>query len=434
MICPSCQESVLRKERTNSVCGKCGRAFALDPKVHGRGMHDLRIRRIAERATDSGRRKVTVAQLGYLARTDHRTWPGSPERGRKGWIGCGTGFFLALGLVPLGIAVKDVPAGGLVWLAGLGLVVLGYRIARGQPYRPAVGAGASIAPTPAAFGSMMRHRWIQVYGKLPPGIVDEQTYAASRKGITGMTELLCPDLATRVFLAANGVPGRWNFRLVAGLDGVSGRVPVVVLHDAGVSGVRLVAEVRERWPGQVVVDAGMPVRAVRGNRRAVVLHGAVDEWFSHLASERLSRLDGGVDERLSHSTTGAAGVEQWLSHSATGEGERLSHSSTVKAERLSHSAPEAAGRASTERLSHSPPEVAERLSHSATPAPIPTPTPDWLSHLTTEEVQWLSQGWYSPLAAVPPALLESVVVRAVRQATLFPLGFMSWPTSEKDGN
>ncbi|WP_075737270.1 hypothetical protein [Streptomyces acidiscabies] len=155
----------MRKERTNSVCGKCGRAFALDPKVHGRGMHDLRIRRIAERATDSGRRKVTIAQLGYLARTDHRTWPGSPERGRKGWIGCGTGFFLALGLVPLGIAVKDVPAGGLVWLAGLGLVVLGYRIARGQPYRPAVGAGASIAPTPAAFGSMMRHRWVQVYGK-----------------------------------------------------------------------------------------------------------------------------------------------------------------------------------------------------------------------------------------------------------------------------
>ncbi len=182
--------------------------------------------------------------------------------------------------------------------------------------------------------------------------MDEQTYAARRKGITGMTELLCPDLATRVFLAANGVPGRWNFRLVAGLDGVSGRVPVVVLHDAGASGVWLVAEVRERWPGQVVVDAGMPVRAVRGNRRAVVLHGAVDEWFSHLA----------------------------------------------------------------------------------TPAPIPTPTPDWLSHLTTEEVQWLSQGWYSPLAAVPPALLESAVVRAVRQATLLPLGFMSWPTSEKDGN
>ncbi|KND23349.1 hypothetical protein [Streptomyces acidiscabies] len=38
----------MRKERTNSVCGKCGRAFALDPKVH-----DLRIRRIAERATDT---------------------------------------------------------------------------------------------------------------------------------------------------------------------------------------------------------------------------------------------------------------------------------------------------------------------------------------------------------------------------------------------
>ncbi|WP_416967940.1 hypothetical protein [Streptomyces sp. 4F14] len=378
MICPNCRESLRRTERAGSICVKCTRPFALDPKVHGPGMHDLRIRRIAERATDSGRRKVTLTQLGYLARTAHRTWPGAPERGRKRWIGCSTGLLLAAGLVPLAVAVRDLPAGGLVWVVGLVLVVVGYRIARGQPYQPAQSAGAGITPTTAAFGPMMRYRWIQAYGALPAGIVDEERYAARRKAGPGAVQLLCTDLAVRVFLAANGVPGRWGFTLVADLDQVSGRVPVVVLHDAGARGLRLVAEVRERWPGQVVVDAGMPVRAVRGNRRAVVLHEAVDEWFSHLATERLG-----------HSSTAVA---DRLSHSATREGERPSHSAT------------------------SP------------------PTPDWLSHLTTEEVQWLSQGWYSPLAAAPPALLESAVVRAVRQAGLSPLGFMSWPASEKDGN
>ncbi|MET8978851.1 hypothetical protein ABZX85_24850 [Streptomyces sp. NPDC004539] len=427
MICPHCQASLLRKERTGNVCARCSHSFALDPKLHGRGMHDTRIRRIAERATGSGRRKVTVTQLGYLARTANRTWPGGPASGRRRWIGCSVGLLLSFGLVPLGVVASRLSAGGLVWWAGVGLVVLGYVVARGKPYRPAYPAGSLLAPSPAHFRSLMSGDWVRTYGGLPPGIVDDTTYRERLRRQSGRVELLCPDQAVRVFLTVNGMPGRLGFRLVAEAGALSGRVPVVVLHDAGAKGLRLVAEVRERWPGQMVVDAGVPVGAVVGNRRAVVLHGPVDEWFSQLADGLGAGADAGVGARdgAGAGVGAKAGVDERLSHSTTGplteQAERLSHSSigphAEEAQRLSHST-----------TAGPPAEVAERPDHSA------TALPDWLSHLTTEQVRWLGQGWYSPVAAAPPALVESAVERAVRRARLVPLGFMSWPTSEKDGN
>ena len=60
MICPRCAASLTRKQRSGRICAHCGKRFALDPAVHGKGMHDIRIRGIAERATDHGRLKITL--------------------------------------------------------------------------------------------------------------------------------------------------------------------------------------------------------------------------------------------------------------------------------------------------------------------------------------------------------------------------------------
>ncbi|MGI5441836.1 hypothetical protein ACQEV4_32110 [Streptomyces shenzhenensis] len=369
MICPSCQASLLRKERAGSVCSSCGRAFALDPKVHGRGMHDTRIRRIAEHATDGGRRQITVTQLWYLARNANRTWTAAPASGRPPWIGRTVGVVLVAGLVALGFLIGEGHFSGLLWWAGAAVAALVYMVAKGRPHRPARRAGGYLSPSLRDFRSMICVRWVQAYGSLPPGIVDDEKYqeaGGDTRGGAGAVrrtggqpraeavELLCPDRAVRVFLAANGFPRRLNLTLAARLDELSGTGPVMVLHDADVRGLHLVADTRASLPQRVVVDAGLPVRAVVGNSTAVKLH-------------------------------------------------------------------------------------------EEPPAGVLREQPPWLARIAQaapEEAAWLIEGWRSPVAAVPPALLASAVERAVQKARgdrerqpAAAVGFMSWPepAAPKDG-
>ncbi|MFE7978892.1 hypothetical protein [Streptomyces shenzhenensis] len=123
MSCPSCQASLLRKERAGSVCSSGGRAFALDPKVHGRGMHDTRIRRIAENATDGGRRQITVTRLRHPARNANRTWTAAPVSGRPPGIGRSMGVVLVAGPVALGFLIGEGhPSGLLRWAGAAGFM------------------------------------------------------------------------------------------------------------------------------------------------------------------------------------------------------------------------------------------------------------------------------------------------------------------------
>ncbi|MER6526419.1 hypothetical protein [Streptomyces sp. NPDC001508] len=281
MICPHCQASLLRKERVGGVCAGCGRAFALDPKVHGRGMHDTRIRRVAEKATDAGRRQVTVTQLWYLARNANRTWTAAPASGRPAWVGRSVAVVLVAGLVALAFLVEERSLFGLLWWASAAVAALVYRVVKGKPYRPARRAGAYLSPSLRDFRTMICVRWVKAYGSLPPAVVDDETYrepgAGRARRAAGQpepeaVELLCPDRAVRVFLSANGLPRRLNLTLAAGLDELSGTGPLAVLHDASLRGLQLVADARASRPPRAVVDAGLPVRAVLRNRAAVTLH------------------------------------------------------------------------------------------------------------------------------------------------------------------
>ncbi|MBQ1091919.1 hypothetical protein [Streptomyces sp. B93] len=235
-------------------------------------MNDTRIRRVVARATDGGRLQVTVTQLWYLARTGNPTWEASAASGRAPWVGRTVGAVLVAWLVVFAVLLRGVRHGSYLWWAVAGLAGLLYLVAKGRPRRAAHPAGGYVVPPLSSFRTMICQRWVQVYGGLPPGVVDEESYGDTRDGAGGASvALLCPDRAVRVFLAANGIPRRLDVALAAGPTELSGEKPVVVLHDASARGFELVAGLRADRRGPVV-DAGLPVRAVRGNRKAVRLH------------------------------------------------------------------------------------------------------------------------------------------------------------------
>ncbi|MFF7216315.1 hypothetical protein ACFZAU_38260 [Streptomyces sp. NPDC008238] len=363
MICPHCRASLLRKERPNRICGKCGRPYALDPKVHGRGMHDTRIRRVVEKATDGGRRNVTVTQLWYLARTGNPVREASPDNSIAPWTAHSFGAALLAGLVLLGFLVHSRPYTGIVLVLAAAVSIFLYGAALAARNLPGTPAQAFVLPSHRNFQSMICGDWVQAYGHLPPGIVDDGAGRAAPPHTgqprSGTLEVLCPDPAVRVFLVANDFPARLDLTLAAGLGELAGTGPVLVLHDAGLRGLQLVADARAQEPRRVVVDAGVPLRVVVGNTKAVRLH-------------------------------------------------------------------------------EDPPEDVQE------------DPPQWLRELAPaapDHADWLMEGWFSPLAAVPPAALESTLARAVREARgaagreqreAVAAGFLSWPQSPEaaaeDGN
>ncbi|MFE6060762.1 hypothetical protein [Streptomyces sp. NPDC056431] len=348
MICPHCAAQLAARERTGQTCSRCERRFALDPKLHGRGMHDLRIRRIAGRATDDGRLKVTLTQLWYLSRVSTHLWDARPARG----IRPGVRWLVAVPLSVLLLVVGNL-VHGVVGAIGVTAAVVVVVVASAMRYRPAGKAWWNITPSESAFRQAMTGPWRTVYKRLPPGVVDDDPRTpAPRESVDGRREavILCTDHAVAVFLRVNAIPARLRARLVKAepaaaheaLADVPAGLPVVVLHDASALGALLAPLLRLAHPGRVVVDAGLPVSAVRTRRGAV---------------------------------------------------HRVSTTSTVDAADLRS-----------------------------------------VAGLAEEDAAWLAGGRWSPLAAVPPPVLESVVTAAVERAlSARPAelrstdGFLTWP-------
>ena len=67
MQCPHCQATLLYKERSGRKCSKCKRAFVLEPKVSPLNLHDLRVRRLAEKLGGRGTYRFTPSQLFHFA-------------------------------------------------------------------------------------------------------------------------------------------------------------------------------------------------------------------------------------------------------------------------------------------------------------------------------------------------------------------------------
>ncbi|MFJ8014897.1 hypothetical protein [Streptomyces sp. NPDC096339] len=266
MICPHCAKNLLRKERPGNRCSHCGRRYALDPKTNPLGLHDLRVLRIAAGLTDEGRVRITPGQLWYaLSRKRIRE--------AKGAAGCAAGA-LAIGvLLTLGALIFQVAF--LLYVSGTLLASwLAILVAR------RTGAVGGVPPIPRAhFRSVALVEWLQVYGSLPAGVVDDDGLALPERPKDAPAPnavLVCPDPSIAAFLAADGLPERHGIALVRGAEQVRAllpslppRGPVLVLHDADAPGELLLRTLRAGHPERPVVDAGVALRTVRGLTKAV---------------------------------------------------------------------------------------------------------------------------------------------------------------------
>ncbi|MEV7782872.1 hypothetical protein [Kitasatospora sp. NPDC088351] len=256
MICPHCDRNLLQRQRSRHRCSYCNKDFALDPKEEGPGLHDVRIRRVADRLTDGGRLFCTVEQLGYAI--ERRGRPEQEHRGSKGGAGC-------LGVLGVGALVAALALNGALIapaaLVGVGLLGLALRqvVLSDVPAPP-----RPITPRwrPGGFAATVVLRWKTVYGVLPAGLVEDNAVRPGPQVADPAFALLCPDRTVTTFLHANDYPRRHRALLVADPRAIPDGLPVVVLHDASPQGCLLVAGVRAARPGRRVLDAGIPVRAV----------------------------------------------------------------------------------------------------------------------------------------------------------------------------
>ncbi|MFE2034395.1 hypothetical protein ACFXBB_14290 [Streptomyces scopuliridis] len=267
MICPFCDQSLLYKERPNRTCSRCKRRFALEPKTNSLRMTDVRVRRLLEKRTDGGRLKISVNQLGAAALP--RTSPGKSQSPVVEALGClWVPLLVGIVMVIVGLSAAEMGAfaifGGilvLIFILGVSAAFLGGRKER-RTTDPLSG-----------FRSLMRHDWTDVYGSLPPGVVEDFPYRAVHVPEGARIALLCPDRAIAAFLVANGIPERFGVAVTTETGRLPEGMPVVVLHDASAAGCRLVIRTRAELPGRTVIDAGLPPRAVMGTPGAPARRG-----------------------------------------------------------------------------------------------------------------------------------------------------------------
>ncbi|MFG3054098.1 hypothetical protein ACGFZP_24515 [Kitasatospora sp. NPDC048239] len=321
MICPHCQSNLLQRQRTGRTCSSCRKKFALDPKVDGVGLHDVRIRRTTTRLTDEGRLVCTVDQVRWALESRGR--PAQEFRGSKGGAGCLT--VLGIGALIAAMALH----GSLIVLAALvGVTLIGFAV-RAMVLSDAPAPLRQRRPmrTAGSFHGTLVTRWNAVYGSLPSGLVEDDRVRSEPLVGPPSVVLLCPDPTVTRFLQANGFPREHRALLVADLRAVPDGVPVVVLHDASPQGCLLVADARAKQPGRRVVDAGLPAHAVL----------AAESRFVHLCDPDRSE------------------------------------------------------------------ELRIRLERS-------------VPGLSPSELAWYAEGWWSPVAALPPKRLLAIAVRAVERA------------------
>ncbi|WP_354638691.1 hypothetical protein [Kitasatospora camelliae] len=345
MICPHCQASLLRRERTDRTCAKCRRRFALDPKQGGSGFSDLRLRELVRRLTEDGRLAVTVEQLCYAR---ERRRPGAqgprPARGRGRLVGSALAVPVAAVLGVLA-GTRGGPAALVSGVAAAAVLLLSVLLLRRGPAGPAARPVRSDW-TAESFRRSVLAPWREVYGELPAGVVEREAVVPGPVPAEPVAALLCPDPAIGAFLHANAFPQRHGVVLAAELRSVPPGLPLVVLHDASPSGCLLVEQARAALPGRRIVDAGLPPRALLEQPRAPRLREPGQ------ARSELARLRAG-------------------------------------------------------------------------------------GRLSAAELDWLDQGWWSPLAAARPATVLAAAGRAVSRASAedpartkrraLTVGFLTWP-------
>ena len=233
MECPHCHSELLRRNRANNTCGVCKRQFALEPFETTPRSHDLRLVKAATALMGENRQyRYTEAQLH---------WRLLRNRLEK----------------PFGRSIRKM-------------------FGSPQPH-----LRVPPAATPQNFRVQFVERWRRVYGTPPDGIVlaEDAWQMVLAAQLDGKPEalVLAADADPLGCLAANDVPRRLGVALAgAGPDGrpVTGspgfeaavadpEIPVLLLHDASISGVGFANAARAMF-GARVKDLGLtPAQARR---------------------------------------------------------------------------------------------------------------------------------------------------------------------------
>jgi hypothetical protein len=290
MICPHCYGSLLRKERSDRRCSKCRRDFALEPKQSPLGLHDVRVQKLAEKLSGGRDLWYSLPQLWYAAARGKLPDPGK----RFGGIRGGVGFAIIV------VSIIIVLTGAINRLLATVLAILVFTLTQLalRAVRPRFVRTARIA-IPVTYDKFRREltqRWPAVYnGQLPPGAIDERVPrppGAPRPRYA----VLCPDRAVLACLAANRGSHSTVLALAERTEELPPGVPVIVLHDASVSGVHFASWARSTLEQRVpLVVAGLTPRAVLANASSLRLREAAPARAALAGLPRESLSEAEVD-------------------------------------------------------------------------------------------------------------------------------------------
>jgi hypothetical protein len=118
VICPYCNKNLRARQRQGRACAYCRRQYALDPKTNVIRLHDLKVRRLAEKLSAGGL-CYTPTQLRYAASRKVINASAPPL------LGFGNGlWFLAVSVIIVIVALPSGSAGVSIILGVVGLVVV----------------------------------------------------------------------------------------------------------------------------------------------------------------------------------------------------------------------------------------------------------------------------------------------------------------------
>jgi len=280
MKCPHCTADLLYRERRDRRCAKCRQAFALEPKLNSLHLHDLRLVRVAEKISQYGTIGYTAGQLYHAVsfKAVKAQKPVHPLRKIFGTLF--TSIFLGILLIVVVSFATELPSSIVVSLVlaimfGVSLVIIAIRISR--PFRPRL---------PMKFRDFQRDvigRWQQVYGALPPGMIDpRQPLPPDPAPADQRAVLACPVPDILTCLRANRIPERLGIGLLPGEAQrtpheeatlaalrANPRRPLLILHDAGPTACTLARSLPLALglrPEQPVIDIGLhPRQAMQHN-------------------------------------------------------------------------------------------------------------------------------------------------------------------------
>jgi len=277
MKCPHCLADLKYRDRRDGKCAKCRRPFALEPRGDVLGMSDLRLHRLAERLSDQGKCWYTAAQLGHAAvRNRIRRKPQFDLRDRMLVIG----IVAIMVLVSLFVSLFIEPVRIFSCIAFLVMIMLGISTAR-QYLEFSKPPLYGFLPVLERFEERYVVPWERIHGILPGRVTTQEAMVLRRFQLPSSqvrAVLASPVADVLDCLRANGLPQRLGLALINPDQPASAdeaiiallrsrpRLPLLLVHDASVTGCLLPALLPARWglaPNHRIIDLGLRPRHVQ---------------------------------------------------------------------------------------------------------------------------------------------------------------------------